>query len=313
MMPKILTLTPNPALDIATHVARLVPSEKMRCAAVRCDPGGGGINVARVVHRLGGDALAVYASGGSAGMEIQNLLDREGVPHRPVHIAGETRENFNVTDDSTGRQYRFILPGAALSRGEWNACTAAALSALAAGDYFVCSGSLPPGVPDDFYAGAISAARTKDAITVADTQGAALRAVLDGGVDIIKASASELGAYIGSTPDCIRAWRDALAQIVQAGKVKCAIVTLGEQGAVLVTRSEAWHASVPKQRASTSVGAGDSFLGALLVKLIGGCSSETALRHAAAAGTASLEATGTGLCAPADVDRLSAQVIVAKV
>lgn len=311
-MAKIVTLTANPALDIAMHVEQLVPSHKMRCSAVRRDPGGGGINVARVVHRLGGKALAVYAAGGSAGDQIANLLDGEGLQHRPVRVKGQTRESFNVTDDKTGEQYRFILAGDALDQGEWNACVSASLTAVAPGDYFVCSGSLPPGVPTDFYAGAISSAKAKGARTVVDSQGESLRAVLESGVDVVKASARELGAYLGRTLSDAQSWRDAMRAILQSGKAEMIAVTLGERGALLVTPSDAWQVTVPQVPASTTVGAGDSFLGGMLVKLIAGCPGDVALRYAAAAGTAALLTSGTGLCNPADVERLNAEVVVAK-
>src|ERR1700690_1325792 len=110
-MAKVVTLTPNPALDIATHVEQLVPSHKLRCGPVRRDPGGGGINVARVVHRLGGRAIAVYASGGGSGDELRTLLRAEGLDERAVPVAGHTRESFNITEDQSTRQYRFVLPG----------------------------------------------------------------------------------------------------------------------------------------------------------------------------------------------------------
>ena len=162
-MAKVVTFTPNPALDIATAVDEIVPTHKLRCGPVRRDPGGGGINVARVVHRLGGEAIAVYACGGGAGNELCDLLDREGLRHRPVRIAAHTRESFNVTEESSARQFRFVLPGEPLSEGECNACIAAALSLLAAGDFFVASGSLPPGVADDFYARAVRAGERRGA------------------------------------------------------------------------------------------------------------------------------------------------------
>jgi 6-phosphofructokinase 2 len=279
---------------------------------VRRDPGGGGINVARVIHRLGGKALAVYAAGGSAGDELANLLDSEGLQHRPVRIRGQTRESFHVTDDKSGEQYRFILAGDALEQGEWTACAAAALAAVALSDYFVCSGSLPPGVPSDFYASATFSAKAKGAKTVVDTQGESLHAVLVSGVDIVKASARELGAYLGNTPTDARGWRDALGKVVQGGKAEIVAVTLGANGAVLVTPTQAWHAAVPQVRASTTVGAGDSFLGGLLLKLIAGCPADVALRYAAAAGTAALLTSGTGLCDPSDVERLNSEIAIAK-
>jgi len=311
-MAKIVTLTPNPALDIATHVDQLVPSHKLRCSSVRRDPGGGGINVARVVHRLGGDALAVYASGGSVGHELHDLLSLEGLPQRPVRVRGQTRESFNVTEDKSGQQYRFILAGAPMDDADWNACVSDSLSAIGPGDFFVCSGSLPPGLPTDSYASAIQEAKAKGARTVIDTQGVWLRPVLDRHVDIVKASARELSDYLGSTPQNERAWCVAMTRIIQVGRVETAVVTLGELGAILVNQSGAWRATVPPVQSSTTVGAGDSFLGGLLVKLAEARPSEVAVCYAAAAGTAALLSAGTRLCNRVDVERLNAKIVVTK-
>jgi len=205
-MAKVVTLTPNPALDIATSVEKLLPSHKLRCGPVRRDPGGGGINVARVIHRLGGKVVAVYSCGGGSGDELRDLLRREGLLHRAVHVAGHTRESFNITEDASGSQFRFILPGDPMTEGEAKRCIDVAVSLVASGDYVVGSGSLPPGPPVDFYARFIRAAVAKGAKSVIDTQGASLRAVLEAGVDVLKASAREMGEYLGVEPKEAGAW-----------------------------------------------------------------------------------------------------------
>jgi 6-phosphofructokinase 2 len=304
-MTKVVTLTPNPALDIATHVERLLPFHKLRCGPVRRDPGGGGVNVARVVHRLGGDVVAVYASGGGSGEELQEMLRRESVQQRPVQVAGHTRESFNITEDQTNEQFRFVLPGDPLREIEWRNCIDTALALLASGDYFVGSGGLPPDVPTDFYARVLRAAKAKGSMTVIDTHGAALKSALDEGVDILKASTRELGEFLGAMPSDPKGWRDACRGLLQSGKVQTIAVSMGEKGAVLATKKNAWHVAVPQIRPMTTVGAGDSFLGGLLVKLIAGRPLPEALTFASAAGTAALVAHGTGLCDPAEVAKLN--------
>jgi 6-phosphofructokinase 2 len=307
-MAKVITLTPNPAIDIAVHVPQLVPSHKLRCDNVRRDPGGGGINVARVVHRLGGEALAIYPAGGGPGNELQSMLDLEALQHRPVRVAGHSRESFNVTEDCSREQYRFILPGEPMSPGECNSCIVAAHSFVSGGDFLVGSGSLPPGTAMDLYARLFSGAKSKGAKTVIDSQGEPLRMALASGVSILKASAHELSEYLRVTPHSLREWRDATAKLVAAERAETVVVTLGEMGAVLCNRKAAWHAAVPRVQALTTVGAGDSFLGGLLAKLLDGSNVEVALRYAAAAGTAALLTSGTGLCDPADVATLNAQI-----
>ena len=104
----IITLTLNPALDLATTTDHVVPTHKLRCGPVRRFAGGGGINVARVLHRLGADVSAWALAGGAAGAQVQQLLAGEGVPTRLQRIAGDTRENFSVVETSTGQELSLI-------------------------------------------------------------------------------------------------------------------------------------------------------------------------------------------------------------
>ena len=120
-MADIVTLTVNPSIDVWTSIGQLLPFHKLRCTAERRDPGGGGINVARVMHRLGADVTAMYAQGGTLGRLLRRLLDQEGIPGLPVPITEETREDFTILEEMSGRQYRFILPGPTLSEQEWRA------------------------------------------------------------------------------------------------------------------------------------------------------------------------------------------------
>ena len=123
-MPEIVTLTINPAIDIFVNVGRVEPTRKLRCSPPKRDPGGGGINVARVAHRLGADVTAIYPIGGQIGKLLQRLVEREDIASlvTPSHV--ETRENFTAYEESTGEQYRFVLPGSALHRAEWEAVLA---------------------------------------------------------------------------------------------------------------------------------------------------------------------------------------------
>src|SRR6516165_5433531 len=118
-MASIVTLTPNPALDLSTTIDRVVPTVKLRCTAQRRDPGGGGINVARVIKRLGGDVEAIFTAGGFTGQLLRRLVDDEGITSRVIQAEVETREDFYVSELSTQLQYRFILPGQPLNESEW--------------------------------------------------------------------------------------------------------------------------------------------------------------------------------------------------
>ena len=117
-MHPIATLTMNPALDLSTATERVAPTHKIRCGPPRFDPGGGGINVARVVKVLGGDATAVYPAGGPHGEMLHRALDALGLAQRVVPIAGsDARKHHRQRDLDRRRQYRFVLPGPTLTRG----------------------------------------------------------------------------------------------------------------------------------------------------------------------------------------------------
>jgi 6-phosphofructokinase 2 len=143
-MKPVVTLTMNPALDLNTSVEQVVSGHKMRCGPGRLDPGGGGVNVARVVRRLGGEALVVYTVGGPTGELYEKLLEAEGAACRPVPIAGNTRQDFTADETGTGKQYRFVLQGPELSEPEWRSCLDALAKQIVPDAYVVASGSLEP-------------------------------------------------------------------------------------------------------------------------------------------------------------------------
>jgi 6-phosphofructokinase 2 len=160
-MKNIVTLTLNPTIDKSTRVDQMVPEHKLRCDKAVYDPGGGGINVSRVLRRLTGDSLAVFTSGGHTGHFLQDLLGLEGVRHLPVSIKDRTRENFIVLETGTNHQYRFGLGGPTLTPNEWQQCLTVLEELEPKPDFLVASGSLPPGVPSDFYARVAGIARKK--------------------------------------------------------------------------------------------------------------------------------------------------------
>ena len=309
-MAEIVTLTPSPAVDLSTSVARLDPDHKLRCAAPRRDPGGGGINVARVIHRLGGKVTAVYPAGGPSGDLLTRLLREEDVPTRPVRASGDTRENFYVLETSTGRQFKFILPGPALGPKEEAACVDALRLNGAAPRYLICSGGLPEGPLPDLYARIGRRAKAAGARLVVDTHGAPLAAALHEGVWLAKPSLRELQDLVGWELPDQKARLAACTEIVHSGQAEQIALSLGDQGALLVTQSGAWRAYAPKVQTLSSVGAGDSFLAGLVMALASGASPPQALRRAVAAGAAAVLTHGTELCRPAEVDRISAEIEV---
>lgn len=312
-MPDIVTLTINPAIDIFVNVPRAESTSKLRCSPPKRDPGGGGINVARVAHRLGGDVLPIYPVGGQIGKLLHRLLDREDIESlvTPSHV--ETRENFTAYEEATGQQYRFVLPGSPLHRAEWETCLGKLASLVGSPKFVVVSGSLPPGVPDDFFARAIRHAKTLGAMTVVDSSGAALRSALAEGVTLMKPNLVELGDLVGYALDGEAAQMAACRKLVADKRAEIVALTLGEDGALLVTENQAWRALPLAIEAVSTVGAGDSFLGGLVAALAAGKPLEQAFRVAVAAASAAVLTPGTGLCQPDDVKTLLTKVKIREI
>ncbi len=308
-MTAIVTITLNPAVDLSTAVERIVPVHKLRGTSQRRDPGGGGINVARVVARLGGDVSAIYLAGGAMGDLLRRLLDGEGLAGQALPIAGETREDFFVDETSTGQQYRFILPGPRLAGHEWKSCLAAVAALDPFPRFLVASGSLPDGAPDDFYAQLARIAKPRGARVIVDTSGAALAAAVAEGVDLIKPNLREMRELSGGadTPD---AWEAAARSLIDGGRARIVALTMGHLGAALVTSEGMLRAKPLAITPRSAVGAGDSFLGALVFGLAAGIALEDCFRSAVAAGAAALLNPGTGLCRPEDVARLVPDVAI---
>jgi 6-phosphofructokinase 2 len=301
-MHTIITLTLNPAIDGSCDAPKVRPTRKIRTTNTRYDPGGGGINVARVVQRLGGNVRAVYLAGGVTGGVLDSLLDRDGIARSRIDIAGHTRISQAVHETETGLEYRFVPDGPEVSETEWQAC----LTAMAgtACDTLVLSGSLPRGVPEDFYARLVARSGEGKRI-VLDTSGPALRRTLEGGgIFLVKPSRGELEQFAGRTLADDAALLDVARGIVRSGHAEHVAVTLGYLGAILVSPEGELRLPAIEVEVRSAVGAGDSFLGAATFALTSGQSIEAAFRLGLAAGTAAVMTPGTGLCHREDIEAL---------
>lgn len=312
----IITLTMNPAIDVSSTVKHVIATHKIRCLKTRRDPGGGGINVARVLKRFGVEPLAIFPVGGPSGLMLESMVAHEEVRHQSFNTNHECRANFTVNEEDTGEQYRFVLPGPSLGEEEWNAGIGLTTAACAGGGYAVLSGSLPRGVPTDFYARISHNLKSigSSAKIILDTSGPSLKQALDVGVYLVKPSLSEFTDFMGvkmdeDNPDvdlCVKAGK----QLVTAGNAEIVALTMGGSGAILVSRDLALQAQPPKVKVNGTVGAGDSFLAILVLRLAQRQSLIDAFRQAIAAGTAALASAGTGLCSPETVDELTPMVTV---
>lgn len=304
----IVTLTMNPAIDVSSTVKQIMTDHKIRCLKNRTDPGGGGINVARAMKRFGADPLAIFPLGGSSGHMLEKLVAGEDVRHQCFNINRECRANFTVNEIEGHNQYRFVLPGPTMNEEEWNAGLGLMTQASMTG-YAIASGSLPRGVPHDFYA---RLARNLKALgggkMVLDTSGPPLKHALEEGVFLVKPSLSEFSGLLDTDKPDQKACVEAARTLVTNGKAEIVALTLGPDGAILVSRDIALQADALKVTVKGTVGAGDSFLAVLLLCIAKRQPLADAFRQAIAAGAAALMSAGTGLCSPEDVTELAPQV-----
>ncbi|MCQ4320226.1 1-phosphofructokinase family hexose kinase [Stutzerimonas stutzeri] len=304
-MPVIASLTLNPAMDLSVSTARVTSTEKLRCSLPRHDPGGGGINVARVVDTLGGDALAIYPAGGPFGDLLTRALDQLGLAHRPVPIVGDTRESFTVDEFDTGLQYRFVLPGPSLSSDELSRCLDALASLHPAPRYLVLSGSFPPGVAFTFYDDLLGLARRIGARLVVDLSGEPLAyAARRGGAYLLKPSLNELSTLVGGPITSELEQEQALRSLMAEGCAQIIVLSLGAEGALVAYGEQLKRLRSPEVTVVSAVGAGDSMLGAIVLALADGRDIVEAVRFGVAAGSATVMRPGTELCHREDVQRL---------
>jgi 6-phosphofructokinase 2 len=303
----IVTFTPNPAIDVSTSVERVEPERKLRCDEPRREPGGGGLNVARAITRLGGAALALWAKGGATGSMLHVLLDREGVPHQPIQIDGLVRESFAVFERSSGRQFRFSTPGPSLPENGLQRlidelARMAPLPALV-----VDSGSLPPGTDEHLYAQAAEVVASRGGRLVLDTAGRALRLALETRcVSLIKPNPRELSLLVEKELRSPAALADAARAIVAAGLCQVVLISLGASGALVVDADVTDLINAPAVPVRSTVGAGDCTVAGMVLALNRGEPTLRAARFGVAAGAAAVMTPGSELCRRQDVERLFA-------
>lgn len=293
----------NPALDITTAADEVRPTEKIRCAGVRYDPGGGGVNVARVAHELGASVSAVFPAGGPIGDTVTQLIVQSRVPFRRIPIADSTRESFTVNEDSSGNQYRFVLAGPRLTAAEQAECLDQLRQAARGASYVVASGSLPPGSPSDLYQRVADICTDLGVPLVLDTSGQGLTHV-SSGVSLLKPSLRELRESVGRAIETENDQVAAARELIERGVARAVVVSLGADGALLVTsKQQQRFSSVPVQAVS-GIGAGDAMVAAITVGLIRRWTLSKAVRYGIAAGAAMLTTPGTATCERSTVDRL---------
>ncbi len=301
-MKPIVTLTLNPSIDGSSEAEAVRPIRKVRTSNERYEPGGGGVNVTRVIQELGGSSLALYLAGGVTGAVLDELLTKSGIAGRRIAIKDHTRVSLTVFERSTGLEYRFVPEGPEVGKSEWEECLRA-LSTLEC-EYLVASGSIPKGIPADFYVRVAAIARAKGIRFVLDTSGEGLcETIAGGGIHLAKPSFGEFEQLVGRSLESPQALEDAAMEVVRSGRVELLAVTMGHDGAVLAHASGLLRLPALKVEVRSAVGAGDSFIAGMTLALAHGAAPEVAFRWGIAAGTAAVLTPGTGLCKRENVER----------
>ena len=303
-MDRIFTLTLSPSLDSATLTAQIYPEGKLRCSVPVFEPGGGGINVARAITHLGGKATAIFPAGGATGEHLVSLLADEQVAVDTVKAQDWTRQNLHVHVESSNEQYRFVMPSATLSEDEFRQLEEKVL-AIESGALLVISGSLPPGVKTEKLTQLIRAAQQNGIRCIVDSSGEALSAALTlGNIELVKPNQKELSALVNrdlSQPDDVR---KAAEELVKSGKARRVVVSLGPQGALAVDETGSVQVVPPPMKSQSTVGAGDSMVGAMTLKLAQGASLREMTQDGVAAGSAATINHGTRLCSREDTQKI---------
>jgi 6-phosphofructokinase 2 len=305
-MANIITITFNPCIDKSTSVTALKAESKLRCSAPVFEPGGGGINVARAINKIGGEAIAIYPSGGYSGKFLNLLLEKENLSVLTVETKHHTRENMIVLDLATNQQYRFDMPGPQLSEEEWQQC----LQMVEVNDsqFIVASGSLPPGVPPDIFARISKIAKKGNRKLIVDSTEEALQPALEEGVYMIKPNIGELSRLVGKEELQSFEIEPAAKDLINRGKCEIVVVSLGALGAMLVSKEQVLKIAAPVVKTKSTVGAGDSMVAGIVFYISKGKSLLDALQYGVASGTAATLNSGTGLCRKEDVEKLFEQI-----
>ncbi|MFE1334152.1 1-phosphofructokinase [Streptomyces microflavus] len=303
----ILTVTPNPSLDRTYELPELVRGTVLRATADRVDPGGKGVNVSRAVAAAGHRTVAVAPMGGPEGALLARLLGEHGIEAAGVPVTGSTRINITLVEpDST--LTKINAAGPELSAAEAEDVLEAVRTHAAAADWIACCGSLPRGLPPQWYAELVARSHRAGTRIALDTSGPALTAALREGPDVIKPNAQELAEAVGrplaTVGDALKA-----AEELRARGARSVLASLGADGQLLVEASGAYFATARVETVRSNVGAGDASLAGFLTA---GGQGPGALASAVAHGAAAVQLAGSLMPTPADLDR-SAVVVSADV
>jgi len=303
-MKKIVTLTVNPAIDKSTTVASIKPNSKLRCTTPIFEAGGGGINISRVINELNETSTCLYLGGGPTGSHLHQLLEAENIAQKMIPIAGWTRENLAVTDTTTHQQFRFGMPGPDVSEKECINVLAHVELILSEGDYLVASGSLSPNMPLDFFGKVATIAKGKKVKFILDSSGEPLVYGAKAGAFLLKPNLGELSKLCGVETISFTELETLAQKFLKNNPCEVLVVSLGPQGALMVTEDFVEYIAAPIVFQKSTIGAGDSMVAGMVLGLAQGKSLSEMAKYGVACGTAATMSPGTQLCKKKDVEAL---------
>ena len=297
----IYTVTLNPTLDITYFLERLSFGEVARALEVERTPGGKGINVSRALHAMGVDSIAMGLVGGYSGNEVLSRLQDEGIILQIVRIDDETRTNIVILGRDDGRELVIRSAGPPVEPAAVERIRYLLFGEAQRPEAVVLSGSLPPGVGDDTYATLIAEGTSIGSLMILDAEGECLRKGIEAHPHLIKPNRIELEGLAGRRLGGDREILEFASELNSSG-IRVVAVSLGGDGALLVTREEAWRGYVPEVEADT-VGAGDSMVAGLVLGMTRGETPEQTLRMGLAYSLSAVMNSGPGLTQPAIHER----------
>ncbi len=302
---QVLTITMNPALDKSTGAKHIEPTKKIRCDEPVFTPGGGGVNVSRAIKKLGGVSTAWYLAGGSSGDKYEKLVEKEGIKQRKFDIPVDTRENVMVYDKTTSKNYRFGMPGPNIDKKIADLLLDEIQRMDDRPDYIVASGSLPRGIPVDFYRQLGEICSLHEIKLVLDTSGEPLKQALKAKVFMLKPNLRELATLAGKDA-IIGMEQEGLAKkLLDEGRCENIVLSLGAKGAMFAQhKSEIEYVIPPTIPIVSTVGAGDSMIAGIMMGLMNGYSGKNAVQYGTAAGTAATMTPGAELCKKEDTEKI---------
>ena len=300
-MLKTLTITLNPSIDKSISVPTLVADQKLHCGTAAFEPGGGGINVSRAIQKLGGISECWFLAGGYYGDFLIQLVRQQGLHYKCFPIANETRECIIAYDETSRKQYLFDLEGPFVTEHEWQPMLAAIVCEKHR-QFLVLSGSVPPGVPQDFYGQAARLAKANGMQVIADTSGLPLELVLKEGIFLLKPNLREFCLLTGADPDRVDDIQLKAKALIHSGACQIVVISLGKNGAFLIGDNYFVHIPAPTVERKSTVGAGDSMVAGLIYQLSNGNDILKAVQYGVGCGAAATIYPGTSLCRKADAE-----------